>query len=64
MSTLVAAIFERPRTSAEASEARLKMLRVGRMFYRGFAASRATLRAMAERIGVQRLANVVGSSAC
>jgi hypothetical protein len=53
----VAAIFDRLRTSPEARQARLKKLSTGRMFGRFFAASRATLRAVAERIGVHRLAN-------
>jgi hypothetical protein len=60
MEAEVAAIFDRLRTSPEARQARLKKLSAGRMFGRCFAARRATVRAVAERMGVHRLANLRG----
>jgi hypothetical protein len=60
ISAEVSAIFERLQTSAEAWQAKLKKRSAGRMFGRFYAASRETLRALAERIGVCRLANLAG----
>ena len=62
ISAVVAAIFERLRTSEDAWEARMKKLRAGKWFGRFFAAGRETLRATAKQIGVRKLVNLAGSA--
>jgi REP element-mobilizing transposase RayT len=60
ISAEVASIFERLNTSAAAWQARLKKLQGGQLFGRFFASTRETLRALAKRIGVRKLANLAG----
>ena len=54
-------IFERLGSNAENWQARLQKLAAGRLLRRFFAASRARLREVAERLGVHHLANLGGS---
>ena len=56
-------IFQRPGTSAETWQARLKKLREGRLFGRFFAASRKRLNEVAKRLAVRRVANLGGCAA-
>ena len=58
----VAVLFDRLKTSAEAWQSRLDKLRGGRLLGRFAAARRNALRAVAARLGVQRLANLQLSS--
>ena len=57
----LAGVFERLGSNAENWQARLQKLAAGRLLGRFFAASRARLRAVAERLGVHHLANLGGS---
>ncbi|MGO9919489.1 MAG: hypothetical protein ACLQIB_32930 [Isosphaeraceae bacterium] len=59
----VAAIFERLGSSAETGQSRLEKLTKGRLFGRFFAASRARLRQLAERLGLRRVPNLGGCPA-
>src|SRR5208337_3353626 len=54
----LAGIFERLGSNAENWQARLQKLAAGRLLGRFFAASRARLREVAERLGVHHLANL------
>ncbi|MGA2701911.1 MAG: hypothetical protein ABSH35_12555 [Isosphaeraceae bacterium] len=56
-------IFERLGSNAENWQARLRKLAAGRLLGRLFAASRARLREVAERLGVHHLANLGGCAA-
>ncbi|MGA2701682.1 MAG: hypothetical protein ABSH35_11370 [Isosphaeraceae bacterium] len=56
-------IFERLGSNAENWQARLQKLAAGRLLGRFFAASRARLREVAERLGVHHLANMGGCAA-
>ena len=53
-----AEILQRLGSSVESWQARVEKLGQGRMFGRFFAASRARLREVAERLGLHRLANL------
>src|SRR5208337_4342959 len=53
--------FERLGSNAENWQARLRKLAAGRLLGRFFAASRARLREVAQRLGVHHLANLGGS---
>ena len=57
----LAGVFERLGSNAENWQARLQKLAAGRLLGRFFAASRARLREVAERLGVHHLANLGGS---
>ena len=57
----LAGVFERQGSNAENWQARLQKLAAGRLLGRFFAASRARLREVAERLGVHHLANLGGS---
>ena len=57
----LAGVFERLGSNAENRQARLQKLAAGRLLGRFFAASRARLRAVAERLGVHHLANLRGA---
>src|SRR5271157_5991738 len=59
----LAGIFERLGSNAENWQARLRKLAAGRLLGRFFAASRARLREVAERLGLHHLANLGGSAA-
>ncbi|MGO9919490.1 MAG: hypothetical protein ACLQIB_32935 [Isosphaeraceae bacterium] len=59
----VAAIFERLGSSAETGQSRLEKLSKGRLFGRFFAASRARLREVSERLGLRRVPNLGGCPA-
>jgi len=59
----LAGVFERLGSNAENWQARLHKLAAGRLLGRFFAASRARLRAVAERLGVHHLANLGGCAA-
>ena len=59
----LAGIFERLGSNAENWQARLQKLAAGRLLGRFFAASRARLREVAERLGVHLLANLGGCAA-
>ena len=59
----LAGIFERLGSTAENWQARLQKLAAGRLLGRFFAASRARLREVAERLGVHHLANLGGCGA-
>ena len=59
----LAGVFERLGSNAENWQARLQKLAAGRLLGRFFAASRARLRAVAERLGVHHLANLGGCAA-
>jgi len=59
----VAGILERLGTTAETWQARLEKLTKGRLFGRFFAASRALLREVAERLGLRRVPNLGGCPA-
>ena len=54
----LAGVFERLGSNAEDWQARLRKLAAGRLLGRFFAASRARLREVAERLGVHHLANL------
>ena len=56
----VATVLERLGTTAEAWQNRLIKLKEGRLSGSNFAASRARLREAANRLGVQKLANLAG----
>ena len=56
----LAGVFERLGSNAENWQARLQKLAAGRLLGRFFAASRARLREVAERLGVHHLANLGG----
>ena len=60
ISAKLAGIFERLGSRAENWQARMEKLRTGRLYGRFFAASRETLREMAERLKVRRLVNLTG----
>jgi len=59
----LARVFERLGSNAENRQARLQKLAAGRLLGRFFAASRARLREVAERLGVHHLANLGGCAA-
>ena len=59
----LAGIFERLGSNADNWQARLRKLSAGRLLDRFFAASRAWLREVAERLGVHHLANLGGFAA-
>jgi len=59
----LAGVFERLGSNAENWQARLQKLAAGRLLGRFFAASRARLREVAERLGVHHLANLGGCAA-
>jgi REP element-mobilizing transposase RayT len=59
----LAGVFERLGSNAESWQARLQKLAAGRLLGRFFAASRARLREVAERLGVHHLANLGGCAA-
>jgi hypothetical protein len=59
----LAGIFARLGSDAESWQARLLKLSEGRLLGRFFAASRARLRAVAERLGVHRVANLASCPA-
>jgi len=59
----LAGVFERLGSNAEHWQARLQKLAAGRLLGRFFAASRARLREVAERLGVHHLANLGGCAA-
>src|SRR5208337_4617088 len=59
----LAEVFERLGSNAENWQARLQKLAAGRLLGRFFAASRARLREVAERLGVHHLANLGGCAA-
>jgi hypothetical protein len=63
ISAELAAIFERLGSDAENWQARLQKLTAGRLLGLFFAASRARLREIAERLGVDHLANLGGCAA-
>ena len=56
----LAGIFERIGCSAQSWQSRMEKLRDGRLLGRFFATTRAKLREIAERLGMQRPVNVVG----
>ncbi len=56
-------VFERLGSNAEHWQTRLQKLAPGRLLGRFFAASRARLREVANRLGVHRLANLGGCAA-
>ena len=59
----MAGVLERLGSNAENWQARLQKLAAGRLLGRFFAASRARLREVAERLGVHHLANLGGCAA-
>ncbi|MGZ3387373.1 MAG: hypothetical protein ACXVB5_21020 [Isosphaeraceae bacterium] len=59
----LAGVFERLGSNAENWQAPLQKLAAGRLLGRFFAASRARLREVAERLGVHHLANLGGCAA-
>src|SRR5208337_4401039 len=59
----LARVFERLGSNAENWQGRLQKLAAGRLLGRFFAASRARLREVAERLGVHHLANLGGCAA-
>ena len=59
----LAGVFERLGSNAENWQARLRKLAAGRLLGRFFAASRARLREVAERLGMHHLANLGGCAA-
>jgi len=59
----LAGVFERLGSNAEHWQARLQKLAAGRLLGRFFAASRARLQEVAERLGVHHLANLGGCAA-
>ena len=59
----LAGVFERLGSNAQNWQARLQKLAAGRLLGRFFAASRARLREVAERLGVHHLANLGGCGA-
>jgi hypothetical protein len=59
----LARVFERLGSNAENWQGRLQKLAAGRLLGRFFAASRARLREVAERLGVHYLANLGGCAA-
>ena len=59
----LARVFERLGSNAESWQARLQKLAAGRLLGRFFAASRARLREVAERLGVHHLGNLGGCAA-
>jgi len=63
ISAELAGVFERLGSNAENRQARLQKLAAGRLLGRFFAASRARLREVAERLGVHDLANLEGCAA-
>ncbi len=63
ISSELAGVFERLGSDAENWQARLHKLAAGRLLGRFFAASRARLREIAERLGVHHLANLGGCAA-
>jgi hypothetical protein len=63
ISRQVAAVLERLGSSAETWQARLQKLSTGQLSGRFFAASRARLRAVAERLGLRRVPNLGGCPA-
>ena len=63
ISAELADIFERLGTTAEAWQARMQRLRGGRLFGRFMASRREALRNVAQRLGVQRLANLCATQA-
>jgi len=63
ISSEVADILKRLGTTAETWQARLEKLSKGRLFGRFFAASRARLREVAERLGLRRVPNLGGCPA-
>jgi len=63
ISSEVADILNRLGTTAETWQARLEKLSKGRLFGRFFAASRARLREVAERLGLRRVPNLGGCPA-
>ena len=63
ISAELADIFARLGTTAEAWQARMQRLRGSRLFGRFIASSRETLRSIAQRLGVQRLANLCATRA-
>ena len=60
ISSELAGIFERLGFSAQSWQVRLEKLRGGRLLGRFFAASRAKLREIGERLGVRHLVNLAG----
>ena len=56
----LAGIFERLGSNAKSWQLRLEKLRTGQLFGRFFAASRARLAEVAQRLGVRRVANLGG----
>ena len=63
ISAELAGILDRIGTSAESWQVRMEKLKNGRSFGRFFAASRDKLPALAERLKVRRLVNLVGCAA-
>jgi hypothetical protein len=63
ISAELAGILDRIGSSAGSWQVRMEKLRNGRSFGRFFAASRDKLRALAERLNVRRLVNLVGCAA-
>ena len=63
ISSALAGVFERLGSDAENWQARLHKLAAGRSLGRFFAASRARLREIAERLGVHHVANLGGCAA-
>jgi len=59
----LAGVFERLGSNAENWQAQLRNLAAGRLLGRFFAASRARLREVAERLGVHHMANLGGCAA-
>jgi hypothetical protein len=59
----LARVFERLGSNAENWQGRLQRLAAGRLLGRFFAASRARLREVAERLGVHHLTNLGGCAA-
>jgi len=59
----LARVFERLGSNAENWQVRLQKLAAGRLLGRFFAASRARLREVAERLDVHHLANLSGCAA-
>ena len=60
ISAELAGIFERLGCSAQNWQNRIEKLRDGRLLGRFFATTRAKLREIAERLGVQRVVNLAG----
>ena len=63
ISAELADIFERLGTTVDIWQARMQRLRGGRLFGRFIASSREVLRNVAQRLGVQRLANLCATQA-